>query len=106
MMSFEIKKTKTCRNHLKKWYYLSHPIDETFLSFFRFLGEPKITNVKQYLPDALVMFQFRSYEFGIEVSGGIDGKELYVIFPKHNKETEEFFEMSILEWTQTYSSCH
>jgi len=99
-MTFKLKRTKTCRNHLKKWYELPVPVQESLITEFEFLGKPEINDMREFLPNSLVLFRLRSYSFQVELSGGYGGHEIFAIFPKENPEVENLIEETLNTWLQ------
>ena len=103
---FAVREIKDCRKYWKHIYELPLVLDETFISHFSFLGKPVITDFQQFVPTAHNLLTIRSDAFAIELSGGLQGKDLFVTFSIKERALVTFIEEALQEWIIQYQSKH
>lgn len=101
---FAVREIKDCRKYWKHIYKLPLVLDETFISHFSFLGKPVITNFQQFVPTAHNLLTIRSDAFAIELSGGLQGKDLFVTFGIKERSLVTFVEEALEAWVTQHPS--
>ncbi|MGB3849524.1 MAG: hypothetical protein WA958_06115 [Tunicatimonas sp.] len=96
--AFELLEVKDCRKYRKHIYRLARALDDTFINHFKFLGSPVVTPFRQYVPNAHDLLTIRSEAFDLELSGGLQGDNLYVTFGNKEQSLVDFLEDELRRW--------
>ena len=97
---FELREIKDCRKYRKHIYRLPQALDDTFIAHFSFLGPPAVTAFRQFVPSAHDLLIIRSDTFGVELSGGLLGNDLFVTFGNKDQSLVDFVEDELRQWAQ------
>ncbi|MGB3778120.1 MAG: hypothetical protein WA960_07150 [Tunicatimonas sp.] len=95
---FELREIKDCRKYRKHIYRLPQALDDSFVAHFSFLGSPSVISFRQFVPNSHDLLTIRSEAFGIELSGGLLGNDLFVTFGNKDQALVDFLEDELRQW--------
>ena len=96
-VAFTYKQIRNCRRYLKRCYSLTQPSNELLLHQLSDFGLIEYQRFSEYLPQAKDTFKVKMLDL-IEISGVLDGKELFITVSKEDLSLFQRIEQAIHDW--------
>jgi hypothetical protein len=99
---FSWTEVRNCRRFFKRYYTLSHAIDQDLVDGMTCFGFPEITRFSQYAPEAFDTFKVKMDD-DMELSGSIKSHDFYVTVSRQSPDILEEIEGLLAEWSASRS---